>query len=138
MSAEGSELEPVPARTAIAGRADCRCPAWNIANALTVSRLLLVPVFLVALFADGGIDTGWRIGGLRRLRRRLHHRPHRRRPGPQRNLVTDFGKIADPIADKALTGAALIGLSVARRPAVVGHDRDRGPRGRRHRCCGSG
>ena len=29
-----------------------------------------------------------------------------------RGLVTDFGKIADPIADKALTGAALVGLSV--------------------------
>jgi CDP-diacylglycerol---glycerol-3-phosphate 3-phosphatidyltransferase len=29
----------------------------------------------------------------------------------RRGLVTDFGKIADPIADKALTGTALVGLS---------------------------
>ena len=29
----------------------------------------------------------------------------------QRGLITDFGKIADPIADKALTGAALVTLS---------------------------
>ena len=29
-----------------------------------------------------------------------------------RNLVTDFGKIADPIADKAITGMAFIGLSI--------------------------
>ena len=28
-----------------------------------------------------------------------------------RNLVTTFGKVADPIADKALTGVALLGLS---------------------------
>ena len=35
-------------------------------------------------------------------------------------MVTEFGKLADPIADKALIGAALIGLSHARRPAVVG------------------
>ncbi len=30
----------------------------------------------------------------------------------RRNLVTDLGKIADPIADKALTGTALVGLSL--------------------------
>jgi CDP-diacylglycerol---glycerol-3-phosphate 3-phosphatidyltransferase len=29
-----------------------------------------------------------------------------------RGLVTDFGKIADPIADKAITGMAFIGLSI--------------------------
>jgi CDP-diacylglycerol---glycerol-3-phosphate 3-phosphatidyltransferase len=29
----------------------------------------------------------------------------------RRNLITDFGKIADPIADKALTGSALVTLS---------------------------
>ena len=28
------------------------------------------------------------------------------------NIVTKFGKLADPIADKALTGMALIGLSI--------------------------
>jgi CDP-diacylglycerol--glycerol-3-phosphate 3-phosphatidyltransferase len=28
------------------------------------------------------------------------------------NLITNFGKIADPIADKAMTGMALIGLSI--------------------------
>ena len=29
----------------------------------------------------------------------------------RRGLVTDVGKMADPIADKALTGTALVGLS---------------------------
>jgi len=29
-----------------------------------------------------------------------------------RGLITDFGQIADPVADKALTGAALVALSV--------------------------
>jgi CDP-diacylglycerol--glycerol-3-phosphate 3-phosphatidyltransferase len=86
-------------------------PLLNVANALTVSRLALVPVLLVALFADGGHQVGWRLiasavfavasitdhfdGNLAR----------------SRGLVTDFGKIADPIADKALTGSALVGLS---------------------------
>ena len=34
---------------------------WNIANALTILRLLLVPVFLVALFWGSGHQTGARI-----------------------------------------------------------------------------
>jgi len=81
----------------------------NIANALTVLRLLLVPVFVVCLFAGG---TVWRLVALAAfcvasLTDLLDGRLAR-----SRGLVTDFGKIADPIADKALTGAALISLSV--------------------------
>ena len=37
-------------------------PVVNIANALTVFRIVLVPVFLVVLFIDGGHDTWWRVG----------------------------------------------------------------------------
>ncbi|GLZ40158.1 CDP-diacylglycerol--glycerol-3-phosphate 3-phosphatidyltransferase [Actinokineospora sp. NBRC 105648] len=87
-------------------------PLLNVANLLTLSRLVLVPVFLAALFAGDGTDTTWRLiafavfavasitdhvdGWLAR----------------KHGLITDFGKIVDPIADKALTGAALVGLSV--------------------------
>jgi CDP-diacylglycerol---glycerol-3-phosphate 3-phosphatidyltransferase len=107
-----TEPTPVPSRV----------PVVNIANALTMSRLLLIPVFLVALFGgdatDGldGIDstgsTGWRIVaavvfGIASITDRLDGGIARRR-----GLVTDFGKIVDPIADKALTGSALIGLSL--------------------------
>lgn len=89
-----------------------RVPVVNIANALTLSRLLLVPVFLVALFADGGSSAGWRIAAtavfvLASVTDRLDGDLARRR-----GLVTDFGKIVDPIADKTLTGAALVGLSL--------------------------
>ena len=49
------------------------------------------------------------------------------------NLVTDFGKIADPIADKAIMGAALICLSALGRSAVVGDRRDPLPRARASR-----
>lgn len=85
---------------------------WNIANALTVLRLVLVPVFLVALFRDGGDDAFWRVVAcatfaVASVTDRIDGELARRR-----GLVTDFGMIADPIADKALIGAALIGLSL--------------------------
>lgn len=86
--------------------------AWNVANALTVFRLLLVPVFVAALFAEGGHEDGWRwvacgVFALASYTDRVDGQLAR-----SRNLVTSFGKLADPIADKALTGAALIGLSL--------------------------
>jgi CDP-diacylglycerol---glycerol-3-phosphate 3-phosphatidyltransferase len=89
-----------------------RASAWNLANAITVLRLLLVPVFALFLFADGGHATGWRVAAcgvfvVASLTDRLDGEIARRR-----SLVTEFGKLADPIADKALIGTALVGLSV--------------------------
>jgi CDP-diacylglycerol--glycerol-3-phosphate 3-phosphatidyltransferase len=80
----------------------------NIANALTVLRLVLVPVFVLLLLAGG---PGWRIAafatfGIASITDLLDGEIARRR-----SLITDFGKIADPIADKALTGSALVSLS---------------------------
>ncbi|MCU1659250.1 MAG: CDP-diacylglycerol--glycerol-3-phosphate 3-phosphatidyltransferase [Pseudonocardiales bacterium] len=85
--------------------------AWNIANALTVFRLLLVPVFIVVLFHGGGHLTGWRVAAwavfaLASITDRFDGDIARKR-----GLVTEFGKLADPIADKALVSAALVGLS---------------------------
>ncbi|MBN9618150.1 MAG: CDP-diacylglycerol--glycerol-3-phosphate 3-phosphatidyltransferase [Actinobacteria bacterium] len=85
--------------------------AWNIANGLTVFRLLLVPVFLVTLFAHGGHDRLWRVlawavFAVASITDRIDGEVARKR-----GLVTEFGKLADPIADKALVGAALVGLS---------------------------
>jgi CDP-diacylglycerol--glycerol-3-phosphate 3-phosphatidyltransferase len=81
---------------------------WNIANVLTVLRLALVPFFVVCLFLPG---LGWRLGALgvfavASITDHLDGELARRY-----GLITDFGKIADPIADKALTGAALVSLS---------------------------
>ena len=80
----------------------------NVANVLTVLRLCLVPVFIVFMLAGG---DGWRIAacgifGLASATDFLDGELARRR-----GLITDFGKIADPIADKALTGSALVVLS---------------------------
>ena len=83
----------------------------NIANALTLLRLLLVPVFGWALVQEDGTDTGWRllafvIFTIASITDRLDGDLARKR-----GLVTEVGKMADPIADKALTGTALVGLS---------------------------
>ncbi|MEQ0561108.1 CDP-diacylglycerol--glycerol-3-phosphate 3-phosphatidyltransferase [Amycolatopsis sp. NEAU-NG30] len=87
-------------------------PTLNIANLLTLSRLVLVPLFVLALFVDGGHDTTWRalatgLFAIASVTDQLDGWVARKY-----GLITDFGKIADPIADKALTGAALVGLSV--------------------------
>ena len=80
----------------------------NVANALTVARCALVPVFVWFLLAGGTSDraiafVAFAVASATDL---LDGELARRR-----SLITDFGKIADPIADKALTGSALITLS---------------------------
>jgi CDP-diacylglycerol--glycerol-3-phosphate 3-phosphatidyltransferase len=85
---------------------------WNVANALTLVRLALVPVFVWLLLREGGEDVASRIAAfavfsVAMVTDKLDGDIARRR-----GLVTDFGKIADPIADKALTGGAFISLSL--------------------------
>jgi CDP-diacylglycerol--glycerol-3-phosphate 3-phosphatidyltransferase len=85
---------------------------WNIANYLTVLRLLLVPVFLAFLLARDGDDDVLRLAAagvflVAAVTDRVDGQLAR-----SRGLVTSFGKLADPIADKALIGGALVGLSV--------------------------
>lgn len=88
-----------------------RVPLVNVANALTALRIALVPVFGVFAVVSDMSRPGWRIvacvtfsvasltdfvdGWIARTW----------------DLVTSFGKVADPIADKALTGTALVLLS---------------------------
>jgi CDP-diacylglycerol---glycerol-3-phosphate 3-phosphatidyltransferase len=85
---------------------------WNLPNALTLLRIVMVPLFGWLLLTAGGEQVGWRLGAFgcflaAMLTDRLDGEIARRR-----GLVTNFGKIADPIADKALTGTAFVGLSL--------------------------
>ncbi|WP_372729874.1 CDP-diacylglycerol--glycerol-3-phosphate 3-phosphatidyltransferase [Nocardioides sp.] len=85
---------------------------WNLPNALTTLRIVMVPFFGWALLVDGGDSILWRsiaytIFLVAMITDKIDGDIAR-----ARNLVTDFGKIADPIADKAITGMAFIGLSV--------------------------
>ncbi|GGM35916.1 CDP-diacylglycerol--glycerol-3-phosphate 3-phosphatidyltransferase [Micromonospora sonchi] len=88
-----------------------RVPVVNAANALTALRLALVPVFVAAAIVSGMTQTGWQviaalIFAVASLTDFVDGWIARRF-----GLVTAFGKVADPIADKALTGAALLVLS---------------------------
>jgi CDP-diacylglycerol--glycerol-3-phosphate 3-phosphatidyltransferase len=84
-----------------------RVPVINAANVLTAARLVLIPVFVILVVASGMTHAGWRVAAALTfavasmtdfvdgwIARRYH-------------LVTSFGKVADPIADKALIGTAL-------------------------------
>ncbi|WP_436774065.1 CDP-diacylglycerol--glycerol-3-phosphate 3-phosphatidyltransferase [Yinghuangia sp. YIM S09857] len=84
---------------------------WNAANGLTMMRIAIVPLFVYLLVQDGGHDPVWRAYAwaafaVASISDRFDGMLARRH-----GLVTDFGKLVDPIADKALMGAALIGLS---------------------------
>lgn len=87
-------------------------PLVNLPNALTVLRVLCVPLLAVLLAVDDGTrgtarDWAAIVFVLASVTDLMDGAIARRY-----GLVTTFGKIADPIADKALTGVALIGLSM--------------------------
>ena len=107
-----SEPRPNPMRGRVVRDGETPASLGNIANIVTVVRILLAPVFIWLLVLDDSHDGVLRwvaaalflvailtdsVDGF--LARRLH-------------LVTDFGKLVDPIADKILVGGALVALSV--------------------------
>ncbi|WP_207768498.1 CDP-diacylglycerol--glycerol-3-phosphate 3-phosphatidyltransferase [Mycobacterium ahvazicum] len=84
----------------------------NLANVLTLARLVLVPIFLLALFAGGGHETVARIVAfvvfaVACITDRLDGLLAR-----NYGMATEFGAFVDPIADKMLIGSALVGLSM--------------------------
>jgi CDP-diacylglycerol--glycerol-3-phosphate 3-phosphatidyltransferase len=83
----------------------------NIANILTIMRLALVPVFVVFLFV-GPHDDAWRLAAFAAYAVAAVTDQIDGAVARSRGLVTDFGALVDPIADKALTGAALVSLSI--------------------------
>jgi CDP-diacylglycerol--glycerol-3-phosphate 3-phosphatidyltransferase len=84
----------------------------NVPNLLTGLRLALVPIFLYFLFAGDGHENGSRITAfvifaVAVITDRLDGSLAR-----SYGVTSEFGKLADPIADKMLVGSALIGLSL--------------------------
>lgn len=79
---------------------------------LTGVRLALVPVFLVVLFVADGHETFWRIAAFIVFTVAVITDRFDGALARSYGMVTEFGTLIDPIADKALIGAALIGLSI--------------------------
>lgn len=84
---------------------------FNVPNALTVLRIVLVPVFLVVLFSHPE-DPNWRIAATAVFVLAILTDLADGHIARKHNLVTDFGKLWDPVADKALTGAAFVSLGI--------------------------
>ncbi|AXE89071.1 CDP-diacylglycerol--glycerol-3-phosphate 3-phosphatidyltransferase [Streptomyces sp. Go-475] len=111
-SVDGAQGEERPARGGkLAAAAVNQASVWNIANLLTMLRLVLVPAFVALMLADGGYDPAWRSLAWAAFAIAMITDLFDGHLARTYNLVTDFGKIADPIADKAIMGAALICLS---------------------------
>jgi CDP-diacylglycerol--glycerol-3-phosphate 3-phosphatidyltransferase len=94
------------------GEPEAKPPLVNIANGLTLIRLVLVPVFIVLFVHDGATAPIWRLAATAAFLAAAITDRFDGHLARSRGLVTDFGKLADPIADKALVAAALICLSV--------------------------
>jgi len=98
--------------SAAADGGPARVSNWNLPNAITVVRILLAPLFVWMLLADGG-DDGWlRWAAAALFIVAIATDGVDGALARRRGLVTDLGKLLDPIADKVLTGGALIALSI--------------------------
>ena len=97
-----SDVDPLTPRVSVV----------NVANVLTGLRIVLVPVFLAALFVGDGHETYWRVVAFIVFTVAVITDRFDGAIARSYGMVTEFCKLADPIADKALIGAALIGLSL--------------------------
>ena len=83
--------------------------AVNLPNALTVLRLVLVPVFLWLLLLNTPVTRWWALAVFVVAAYTDHLDGHIAR---KQGIITNFGKLADPIADKFLTLGAFVALSI--------------------------
>lgn len=85
---------------------------WNAPNIITGVRILATPFFVWMLLADAGENGALRWAAAAFFVVAILTDAWDGYLARSRNLITDLGKLLDPIADKVLTGAALIGLSI--------------------------
>ena len=85
---------------------------WNAPNIITGIRIIATPFFLWMLLADGGENGALRWASAVFFVLAIATDAWDGHIARSRGLITDLGKLLDPIADKFLTGAALVGLSI--------------------------
>ena len=104
--------KPNPMKGRVVSRGDTAASAGNVANIITVLRILLAPVFVWMLLTDAGDNGLFRYLAAGLFILAIVTDAVDGFLARDRNLVTDQGKLLDPIADKVLIGAALVSLSI--------------------------
>ncbi len=85
---------------------------WSVPNLITYVRILFVPALVAALIIDGGEHGGWRWAAATIFIVGIASDAVDGHLARSRNLISDVGKLLDPIADKAITGTTMVMLSI--------------------------
>lgn len=85
---------------------------WNAPNIITGARIVATPFFIWMLLADHGQLGALRWAAAAFFVLAIATDAWDGYIARSRGLITDLGKLLDPIADKLLTGGALVGLSI--------------------------
>jgi len=112
MPEQNAEARSFPMRGRVISAGQSPASTGNLANIITVVRILLAPVFILLLVLDGGVDGPLRIAAAVLFIVAIATDSLDGHLARSRNLITDLGILLDPIADKILTGSALIMLAV--------------------------
>ena len=112
----GEREQPPSPRSGFRGRVlasgNSQVSNGNIANIITVVRILLAPLFVWLVLLDGGEHGLWRFIAAGLFIAAIATDGLDGALARKRNLVTNSGIILDPIADKILIGGALIALAL--------------------------
>ncbi len=103
---------PNPMKGRVARGGDTPASTGNVANIITVVRILLAPLFIWMLVADNGENGLLRYAAAALFILAIATDGVDGLLARRRNLITNVGVILDPIADKVLIGGALITLSI--------------------------
>ncbi len=111
-ASEGTNTKRFPWRGRLIRKGPGPASTANVANIITVIRILMAPAFFALLLVDDGRDGVERIYAAVLFLVAILTDSADGIIARRQNLVTDFGKLVDPIADKVLIGGALVALSI--------------------------